>query len=187
MHTKKRFIAQLMLVIVALGGVLLMSFKPSELFGKSLSMRTGVVSEIQKQVEERQPHDPQDPWVKDIRAYTYIAKFSLNGSPIVAKFQDPYHIDEGDVLRVSGVQTPQYFDVLAYRNESKQFTGSNNWLGSALVGLAFALIAVFIFFNLVQEPKWYEQAFFLALFSVGAFLVLRGFYIKEALDLLKQT
>jgi len=187
METNKRLIWQLMLVIVALGGVLLMSFKPSELFGKSIALRTGVVSEIQKQVEQRQPHDPHDELVKDIRTYTYIAKFLLNGSPIVAKFQDPYQIDEGDVLHVSGIQTAQYFDVLAYRNETKQFTGSNKWWASALAGFAFALAAVLIFFNLIQEPKWYEQFFFLTLFSIGVFLIIRGFYIKEALDMLKPS
>jgi hypothetical protein len=187
MNTKKKLIAQLMILIIALGGVLLMSLKPSVLFGKSLTTRAGVVSGIEKAVEERNIADPHDPIVKDLKAYTYIAKFQLGGSPIVAKFQDPYQINEGDMLRVSGVQTEQFFDVLAYRNETLQHTGSNSWWMTALAGLIFALAAALIFFRVIQDPRWYEQGFFLLLFGVGVFLIFRGFYIKEAIDLLKQS
>jgi len=186
MNTKKKLIAQLMILIIALGGVLLMSFKPSTLFGKSLTTRAGIVSGIEKAVEERNIGDPHDPMVKDLKAYTYIAKFQLGDSPIVAKFQDPYQINEGDRLRVSGVQTEQFFDVVAYRNETKQYIGSNSWWMTALAGLLFAFVAALIFFRAIQDPRWYEQAFFLLLFGVGIFLVLRGFYIKEAIDLLSQ-
>jgi hypothetical protein len=187
MNTKKKLIAQLMILIIALGGVLLMSFKPSVLFGKSLTTRVGVVSGIEKAVEERLVTDPHETFSKDLKAYTYIAKFQLGGSPIVAKFQDPYQINEGDMLRVSGVQTEQFFDVVAYRNETLQYTGSNSWWMTALAGLVFAIVAALIFFRTIQEPQWYEQVFFLILFSVGVILVFRGFYIKEAIDLLHQS
>jgi hypothetical protein len=58
---------------------------------------------------------------------------------------------------------------------------------TALAGLLFAFVAALIFFRAIQDPRWYEQAFFLLLFGVGIFLVLRGFYIKEAIDLLNQS
>jgi LPXTG-motif cell wall-anchored protein len=91
------------------------------------------------------------------------------------------------MLRVSGVQTEQFFDVVAYRNETLQYTGSNSWWMTALAGLVFAIVAALIFFRTIQEPQWYEQVFFLILFSVGVILVFRGFYIKEAIDLLHQS
>jgi hypothetical protein len=187
MIAKKKLIAQLMILIIAIGGVLLMSIKPSVLFGKSLTTRAGVVSGIEKAVEERHIGDPHDPLVKDLKAYTYITKFQLGGSPIVAKFQDPYQINEGDMLRVSGVQTEQFFDVVAYRNETLQYTGSNSWWMTALAGLVFSVVAALIFFRAIQDPRWYEQAFFLLLFGVGVFLVLRGFYIKQAINLLEKS
>ncbi len=187
MSAKKKLIAQLMMLIIVLGGVLLMTFKPSTIFGKSLTTRAGVVSGIEKAIEERHIADPHDPIVKDLKAYTYIAKFQLGNTPIVAKFQDPYQIDEGDILRVSGVQEEQFFDVIAYRNETKQYTGSNSWWMTALAGLVFAVTAGFIFFRVIEDPRWYEQAFFMLLFGVSVFLIFRGFYIKEAIDLLQQS
>jgi len=87
MNTKKKLIAQLMILIIALGGVLLMSLKPSVLFGKSLTTRAGVVSGIEKAVEERNIADPHDPIVKDLKAYTYIAKFQLAVVPLWQSFK----------------------------------------------------------------------------------------------------
>jgi hypothetical protein len=186
MIAKKPFITQFILFIVALMGVVMMSFKPSEFFGKPLTIKSGKVSGIEKQVEERSIGDPHDPVTKDMKTYTYIANFQLNGNPIVAKFQDPYQINEGDMLRVSGVETAQYFDVVAYRNETLQYTGSNSWWISGLVGISFASFAAFIFFRLMKDPQWYEQLFIIVMIGVGIFLVIRGFYIKEALDLLNE-
>jgi hypothetical protein len=31
---------------------------------------------------------------------------------------------------------------------------------TALAGLLFAVVAALIFFRAIQDPKWYEQAFF---------------------------
>ena len=186
MIAKKRFIAQLIVLIIALVGVVMMSLKPSEIFGKHLTIKSGKVSGIEKTVEERHIADPHDPVTKDMKAYTYIANFQLNGNPIVAKFPDPYKINEGDMLRVIGVETAQYFDVVAYRNETQQYTGPNTWWISSLVGVSFASFAAFIFFRLMKDPQWYEQLFIIVMIGVGIFLVIRGFYIKEAIDLLNE-
>ena len=103
MNQKKRFVARLGLVILSLGVIFAMLFKPSELLGKKLDVKRGVVSTIQKEVEERITGDPHDAATRDLKMYTYIAKFDLNGAPIVAKFQEPYQINEGDRLTVCGV------------------------------------------------------------------------------------
>jgi hypothetical protein len=187
MNIKKRRAAQIIVLLLLLGGVLIMAFKPSELFGKKLATRSGVVSGIQKVVEERQIGDPHDPMVKDMKAYTYVAQFNLGGAPIVAKFQDPYKINEGDRLTVCGEQNEKFFDVVAYKNETMQYTGSNSWFITAFAGIFFAVFGGFIYFRVIQEPQWYEQLFFLGIFGVGMFLVMRGLYIKEALDLLNQS
>ena len=187
MNQKKRFVARLGLVILSLGVIFAMLFKPSELLGKKLDVKRGVVSTIQKEVEERITGDPHDAATRDLKMYTYIAKFDLNGAPIVAKFQEPYQINEGDRLTVCGVQTETYFDVIAYRNETLHYTGSNVWWMMCLAGIVFALFGGFLFFKVIQEPQWYEQAFFLGVFGVSRFLVIRGLFIKEALELLNQS
>ena len=186
MNRKKLFFARLILLIITLGVVLAMSFKPSELFGKKLSIHSGIVRGIEKNIEERDVINPQDPVSKKSTTYTYVAKFDLDGTPIIAKFQEPYKIDEGHKLSVSGVQTNEYFEVIAYRNETIQYTGSNSWWLTSLAGIAFAIFAGFIYFRLVQDPQWYEQFVLLGFIGVGIFLVFRGLFIKEALELLSQ-
>ena len=170
MNRKKLFFFRLILLMITLGVVLAMSFKPSELFGKKLSIHSGIVRGIEKNIEERDVINPQDPVSKKSTTYTYVAKFDIDGTPIIAKFQEPYKIDEGDKLSDSGVQ----------------YTGSNSWFLTSLAGIAFALFAGFIYFRLVQDPQWYEQLTLLGFIGVGIFLVFRGLFIKEALELLSQ-
>jgi hypothetical protein len=184
MQAQKKILLLITLFAIVILGVLLMLQKPSEFFGKNLTLRSGIVSGIQKQVEERHMGDPHDPVSRDQKTYTSIANFQLNGTPILAKFKDPYQINEGDYLKVSGVQTPEYFDVIAYRNETLKVTGSNSWIVTAGAGILFACFAAFLFLFVIKEPKWYEQIIFLGFIGIGMFLVARGFFIKEALGLL---
>jgi hypothetical protein len=166
-----------------IGGVLLMTFKPSDLFGQKLSLRSGVVSGMQKKVEEHITVDSNDVR-KQYITYTYIAQFELSGEPFMAKFNVPYKINDGDLIKVSGAQKEDYFEVIAYRNDTQNHTNTSSWWTTALAGLIFAGATVFIYFQLVKEPQWYENIFFLALFGVGVFLMLRGLFIKEAITLL---
>ena len=61
MNRKKLFFFRLILLMITLGVVLAMSFKPSELFGKKLSIHSGIVRGIEKNIEERDVINPQDP------------------------------------------------------------------------------------------------------------------------------
>ncbi len=160
-----------------------MTFKPSDLFGQKLSSRSGVVSGMQKTVEEHITVDSNDVRKKYI-SYTYIAEFQLGDEPFMAKFNIPYQINDGDLIKVSGVQKADYFDVIAYRNDTQNHTNTSSWWTTALAGLIFACAIVLIYFQGVKEPQWYENIFFLAIFGVGVFLILRGLFIKEAITLL---
>jgi hypothetical protein len=186
MNPNKSLIFLLSLFAVVALGVLLMIQKPSQLFGKNLTLRSGVVTGIQKEVQERRLGDPDDPVTREQKTYTYVAKFQLDGQSFVAKFKDPYQINEGDYLKVSGIQAANFFDVIAYRNVTLKVDGSNSWLITVLAGSGFACFAGFLFLFVIQDPKWYEQLIFLGFIGIGLYLIARGFFIKEALDLLNQ-
>ena len=184
MNIKKRFFLQMILLILVIGAAFMMTFKPSGLFGQKLSTQSGIVQGLNNTVEEHIVKDTQDVRKEIQKTYTYMAQFQLDGQPMVAKFKDPYQINEGDYIQVSGVQTAEYFDVVAYRNDTLQYTGSTSWWATALAGLVFSCATGFIYFQKITIPKWYENGFFLIFFGVGIFLIVRGFFIKEALDLL---
>lgn len=184
-HLKTKSFSKIVLSICLLGVCILMLFKPSTIVGKNLSVLSGTVTGLQSVVEERLVGDPHDVMVKDIKTYTYIAKFTLGSKEITASFKDPYKIAEGDRIEVSGVQKPGVFEVAAYRNYTQNYTGSDSWIVVSLVGLGFLFAALYIYFFQIESPVWYEQLGFSLFCLVGLGVIHRGLFIKEALDLLK--
>lgn len=162
-----------------------MTFKPSALFGQTLEVKSGVVTHLQSQTVERYMDQGLDPHKRpDMKAYTYISKFSLNASPIVAMFNIQPEINEGDTLMVSGIQKEDFFEVLAYRNETKDITGSNPWKSSVIAAILFALFAGVLYFFVLKQALLIEQILLLGFIGLGLFLIARAYLIKEALQLL---
>ena len=179
MNIKKRFFLQMILLILVIGAAFMMTFKLSGLFGQKLSTQSGIVQGLNNTVEEHIVKDTQDVRKEIQKTYTYMAQFQLDGQPMVAKFKDPYQINEGDYIQVSGVQTAEYFDVVAYRNDTLQYTGSTSWWATALAGLVFSCATGFIYFQKITIPKWYENGFFLIFLEWVSFSSFEGFLSKK--------
>lgn len=163
------------------------AIKASSLGGIQLKTLSGQVTGLQSKVEETIDHDPHDSLLRfaPVRR-VYVANFQLDGTPIEAKFQGPYKIAEGDRLTVSGyAQAGQSFDVVAYKNHTQTFTGSNNWLVACLVGLAFAIAAIFIQMRLMSPSSTIGQVMMVVFVLTGLYIVYRGLLIREALALLE--
>jgi hypothetical protein len=166
------------------------AIKASSLGGIQLTTLTGQVTGLQGEVEEYVDHDPHDSLLRfaPLRR-VYVARFQLEGKPIEAKFQGPYKIAEGDRLTVSGSaqagQNGQIFDVVAYKNHTQTFTGSNNWIVACLVGLAFAIGAIFIQMRLMSSESTIGQIMMVVFVLTGLYIAYRGLLIREALSLLE--
>lgn len=180
----------LILGVFLLGIVLMYAIKASSLGGIELKTLSGQVTGLQSKVEETIDHDPHDSLLRfaPVRR-VYVANFQLDGTPIEAKFQGPYKIAEGDRLTVSGSaqagQNGQTFDVIAYKNHTQTFTGSNNWIVACLVGLAFAIGAIFIQMRLMSPESTIGQVMMVVFVLTGLYIVYRGLLIREALSLLE--
>lgn len=164
-----------------------MLFKASEILGKPLTLQAGIVRDLQKDIEEIYINNPDDAAVKSNVSPLYIAQFSLGEQLIIAKFQSPFRIHQGDALRVSGVQKKDFFEVVAYRNDTLNIAGSQSWWGSVIAGVSVMLLILLIYLRFLTEPRAIEQIFLLGFFCIGIVLILRGFYIKEAIDLLNPS
>lgn len=177
----------LILVVFFLGIVLMCAIKASSLGGIDLKTLSGQVTGLQSKVEETIDHDPHDSLLRfaPVRR-VYVANFKLDGTPIEAKFQGPYKIAEGDRLTVSGYgQAGQAFEVVAYKNHTQTFIGSNNWIVACLVGLAFAIGAIFIQMRLMSPESTIGQVMMVVFVITGLYIVYRGLLIREALSLLE--
>lgn len=162
-------------------------FKASTLGGVELTTLTGQITGLQGEVEEHIDHDPHDSMLRFVPLRkVYVARFMLDGQALEAKFQGPYRISEGDRLTVSGYRhKDQSFQVVAYKNATQGFTGSDNWIVACLVGLAFALFALVIQFKFMSSESMIGQIMMIVFVLTGLFIVYRGLLIREALSLLK--
>jgi hypothetical protein len=184
MHSNKRLISILAIFFASLLGVMLMTMKPSEIFGKNLILKSGVVSglETDKYLKSR-PNTEE--FNEHMKSYTYVAKFYLDGNtPLLASFNFMPEINEGDRIRVSGLQKASSFEVIAFRNETRQVTVTRSWKTSLIAATLFSIFSAFIFFFVIKEPRVIEQIIFVGFIGLGLFLIARSMMIKEALEML---
>lgn len=161
--------------------------KASTLAGIHLSTLSGQVTGLQTAVEEHIDHDPHDSLLRFLpKRKVYVARFMLGDKALEAQFQEPYRISEGDYLHVSGRwQKNNSFGVIAYRNETQSYAGSDNWIVAVIVGIAFALGAIFVLFRLMSGESMWGQVMMVIFVLVGLFITHQGLLVREALSLLK--
>jgi hypothetical protein len=163
------------------------AFKASSLGSVQLKTLSGQVTGLQGEVKEYVDHDPHDSLLRfsPVRR-VYLAKFQLDGQSLEAKFQGPYRISEGDRITVSGFGEPnKVFEVVAYKNDTQNYRGSDNWIVACLVGLAFAIAALFIQMKLMSPESVIGQVMMVVFVLTGLYIVYRGLLIREALELLQ--
>jgi hypothetical protein len=173
--------------VFVLGVILMFAFKPSSLGSVQLKTLSGQVTGLQSQVKEYVDHDPHDSLLRftPLRR-VYLATFQLDGRPLEARFQGPYRIAEGDRITVSGFGlSGKAFEILAYRNHTQNYRGSDNWIVACLVGLAFAIAALFMQMKLMSAESIIAQVMMVVFVLTGLYIVYRGLLIREAIELLK--
>jgi hypothetical protein len=178
----------LIIAIFILLGVFFMTFsKPSALLSSSVKSISGIVSNLQNELleyvnPEKPTHDHSSVYYQRF----YISSFHLGDQAIEAKFSSPMKIGDGDSVTVSGYQTKTAFQVLAYRNQTQQVAGSENWVMLILGALFFLAVAIGLLNSeLVSEGALIPKLFLSGFVLVATYMAYRALLIREAIGLLQ--
>lgn len=160
--------------------------KASNLSGIQLVTHSGVVDGLNSEVEEHIDHDPVDTNLRFLPPRkVYVAHFTLNGRAIEAKFQMPFQIANGDEVSVSGYTKNNFFNVLAFRNESSKVIQSNSWKVALGAGIGFSILSLIILIKLFNEQSMVFPQILLGIFvGIGLYIANYGLLVKQARDLL---
>ncbi len=175
------------ILIISLLGVLLMSTsKPSSLLSSSISSITGTVSNLNNELleyvnPEKPTHDHSSVYYKRF----FISTFNLGDKSIEAKFSSPMKIADGDQITVAGYQKGEVLQVLAYHNQTQQFSSNENWIVLGLGALFFFAVAIGLLNSqLVAEGALIPKLFLFGFTVVAMYMGYRALLIREAIKLL---
>ena len=175
------------ILIISLLGVLLMSTsKPSSLLSSSISSITGTVSNLNNELleyvnPEKPTHDHSSVYYKRF----FISTFNLGDKGIEAKFSSPMKIADGDQITVAGYQKGEVLQVLAYHNQTQQFSSNENWIVLGLGALFFFAVAIGLLNSqLVAEGALIPKLFLFGFTVVAMYMGYRALLIREAIKLL---
>ena len=175
------------ILIISLLGVLLMSTsKPSSLLSSSISSITGTVSNLNNELleyvnPEKPTHDHSSVYYKRF----FISTFNLGDKSIEAKFSSPMKIADGDQITVAGYQKGEVLQVLAYHNQTQQFSSNENWIILGLGALFFFAVAIGLLNSqLVAEGALIPKLFLFGFTVVAMYMGYRALLIREAIKLL---
>ena len=118
---------------------------------------------------------------------THICLLMLNGRQVRLKSGLPVMINEGDRIVVAGDGAQGLFKGLAYRNLSTQAVGDEGWIAQSVGGVVFgggSLLALARFSDAGFGPM--PQLVASAFFAVGAYLLWRGWRVRQACLLLRR-
>lgn len=183
----KRPIASLLILFLVLLGALFMTVKPSSFLTSSVSAISGTVSNLSNGLleyvnPEKPTHDHSSVYYQRF----YISSFNLGDQAIQAKFSSPMKINDGDSVIVSGYPTNTAFQVLAYRNQTQEVTGAENWVILVLGALFFLAVAIGILNSeLVSEGALIPKLFLSGFVLVAIYMAYRALLIREAIGLLQ--
>jgi hypothetical protein len=118
---------------------------------------------------------------------THICLLMLNGRQVRLKSGQPVMINEGDRIVVAGDGAQGLFKGLAYRNLSTQAAGDEGWIAQSVGGVVFGgggllALARFSDAGFGSMPQLVASAFF----AVGAYLLWRGWRVRQACLLLRR-
>lgn len=162
-------------------------FKPSSFLSSPIRLISGKVSNLQNELleyvnPEKPAHDHSSVYYQRF----YISSFSLGDQSIEAKFSSPMKISNGDDLIVSGYPKNNHFQVLAYRNQTQEFIGAENWIMLVLGALSFLLVAIGLLHSeLVSEGALIPKLFLSGFVLVAIYMAYRALLIREAIGLLQ--
>ena len=183
----KRPKASILIIFLALLGTLFMTVKPSSFLTSSVSTISGTVSNLNNGLleyvnPEKPTHDHSSVYYQRF----YTSSFHLGGQAIEAKFSRPMKISDGDSVIVSGYQKNTIFQVLAYRNQTQEVTGAENWVNLVLGALFFLAVAIGLLNSeLVSEGALIPKLFLSGFVLVATYMAYRALLIREAIGLLQ--
>lgn len=183
----KRPKASVLIILLALMGTLFVTVKPSSFLTSSVSTISGTVSNLNNGLLEYV--NPEKPTHDHFSVYYqrfYTSRFHLGEQAIEAKFSRPMKISDGDSVIVSGYQKNTIFQVLAYRNQTQEVTGAENWVMLVLGALFFLAVAVGLLNSeLVIEGTLIPKLFLSGFVLVAIYMAYWAILIREAIRLLK--
>ncbi len=118
---------------------------------------------------------------------THIGLLMLNGRQVRLKSGQPLLINEGDQIVVAGDEAGGVFKGLAYRNLDTQVAGDEGWIAQSVAGAVFgagSLLALLRFSDAGFGPM--PQLVASAFLAVGAYLLWRGWRVRQACLLLRR-
>lgn len=164
-----------------------MTVKPSSFLTSSVSAISGTVSNLSNGLleyvnPEKPTHDHSSVYYQRF----YISSFNLGDQAIQAKFSSPMKIGDCDSVTVSGYPTNTAFQVLAYRNQTQEITGAENWVMLVLGALFFLAVAIGLLNSeLVSEGALIPKLFLSGFVLVAIYMAYRALLIREAIGLLQ--
>jgi hypothetical protein len=160
--------------------------KPSSLLSSSISSITGTVSNLNNELleyvnPEKPTHDHSSVYYKRF----FISTFNLGDKSIEAKFSSSMKIADGDQITVAGYQKGEVLQVLAYHNQTQQFSSNENWIVLGLGALFFFAVAIGLLNSqLVAEGALIPKLFLFGFTVVAMYMGYRALLIREAIKLL---
>ncbi|MBU3546774.1 hypothetical protein [Polynucleobacter sp. MWH-Jannik1A5] len=160
--------------------------KPSSLLSSSISSITGTVSNLNNELldyvnPEKPTHDHSSVYYKRF----FISTFNLGDKGIEAKFSSPMKIADGDQITVAGYQKGEVLQVLAYHNQTQQFSSNENWIVLGLGALFFFAVAIGLLNSqLVAEEALIPKLFLFGFTVVAMYMGYRALLIRVAVKLL---
>ncbi|OZA09503.1 MAG: hypothetical protein B7Y05_18085 [Polynucleobacter sp. 24-46-87] len=164
-----------------------MTVKPSSFLASSVSAISGTVSNLNNGLleyinPEKPTHDHSSVYYRRF----YISSFHLGEQAIEAKFSTPMKISDGDSVIVSGYQKNTVFQVLAYRNQTQEVAGAENWVVLVLGALFFLAVAIGLLNSeLVSEGSLIPKLFLSGFVLIATYMAYRALLIREAIGLLQ--
>ncbi len=164
-----------------------MTVKPSSFLTSSVIAISGTVTNLSNGLleyvnPEKPTHDHSSVYYQRF----YISSFNLGDQAIQAKFSSPMKIGDGDSVTVSGYPTNTAFQVLAYRNQTQEVTGAENWVMLVLGALFFLAVAIGLLNSeLVSEGALIPKLFLSGFVLVAIYMAYRALLIREAIGLLQ--
>ena len=164
-----------------------MTVKPSSFLTSSVSAISGTVTNLSNGLLEYvNPEKPTHDHASVYYQRFYISSFNLGDQAIQAKFSSPMKIGDGDSVTVSGYPTNTAFQVLAYRNQTQEVTGAENWVMLVLGAPFFLAVATGLLNSeLVSEGALIPKLFLSGFVLVATYMAYRALLIREAIGLLQ--
>ena len=153
----------------------------------AIHLISGVVSDLHHGfLEYVNPEKPSDNHSLAYYQRFYIANFYLGSKAIEAKFSTPMKIQNGDFVSVAGYQKNKRFQVLAYRNQTQELMGAENWVILALGAIFFLAIALGLLNSeLVNEGDLVAKLFLWGFVLLAGYMAYRALLIRKAIGILR--